>query len=59
MVFEDTINWDEVLEKVDKMKSRKMVMQYDINNFVEKILTVMSRDEILKENGYHFKNKHN
>lgn len=58
IVFEDTINWDEVLEKINKKKSRKAVMEYDITHFVNKILTVMKRDDILKENGYHFKNKH-
>lgn len=58
VVFEDTINWDEVLEKMNKKKSRRMVLEHDITNFVNKIITVMKRDEVLKESGYHFKNKH-
>jgi hypothetical protein len=56
--FEETIDWDIVMQSIDVKKSRKMALQFDIQKFVQKILVVMNRTEILKENGYLFSNKY-
>ena len=56
--FEDTIDWDIVIKSINVRKSRKMALQFDIEKFVQKILVVMNRTEILKENGYLFSNKY-
>ena len=56
--FEETIDWEIVMQAIDVKKSRKMALQFDIQKFVEKILVVMNRTEILKENGYLFSNRY-
>ena len=56
--FSDTINWKHVVQNIDSTKSRNRVIKFNINNFVKKILVVMSRIDYLRETNFEFKNSH-
>jgi len=57
--FQKTIDWKHTLENIDIKKSRNKVIKFGINNFVKKILVVMSRIDYLRETNFEFKNSHN
>jgi len=57
--FQQTIDWKHALENLDPKRARKRVIKFNINNFVKKILVVMSRMEYLRETNFEFKNSHN
>ena len=57
--FKTSINWNEAIENLNIQKSRKRVIKFNINNFVKKILVVMSRMDYLRETNFQFKNSHN
>jgi len=58
ITFKDTIDWEKVIENIDPIKSRKMVMRFDITNFTQRIVDVMNNIDAHKENGLRFKNSH-
>ena len=57
--FQKNIDWKHALQNIDAIKARKRVIKFNINNFVKKILVVMSRMEYLRETNFEFKNSHN
>ncbi|MDB4507399.1 hypothetical protein N9064_00755 [bacterium] len=57
--FQQTIDWNHALENIDAKKARNKVIKFNINNFVKKILVVMSRMDYLRETNFEFKNSHN
>ena len=57
--FKETIDWNYALQNIDAKKARNKVIRFGINNFVKKILVVMSRIDYLRETNFEFKNSHN